>query len=521
MTRDTSRDGWSNKLETRILTRNQRVWSFVERVPALKRKVNTSLIDKAALRLPSRPLPLSTRDSYTSWDSLMDRSYSSRHLPPVTRQQQPATDKVTELFRRGEETLLCTKSSVLFPYFVQWFIDGILRIDPADPRRNTSSHQIDGNQLYGLTPEMTAVLRSHEDGMLASEIIDGAEFPRLLCDGNGEIKDEFTCLRPARFEQIPPENRGHLFAVGSDRGNVHLGPMMFTTLFLREHNRIARLLKSEHPGWDDERLFQTARNVVIAMLTKLVMDEYINHITPYHFNFKLDPPAFRSQAWLRENWMAIEFNLLYRWHPMLPSTLRIAGKDVPLVETMYTGKHLLEHGLGPNFAFASQQRAGRVALFNTDPVLLPVESLSIDTGRSVGLASYNDYRELCGFPRATRFEQLSSDAGVCRALREVYGGVDELEFYPGLFAEDPRPGSVIPSLLGRIVGSDAFSQIITNPLLAPGVFGPQTFSSLGMSIFDSTNSLAQLVNRNVPEERKGRRFHTSLAKPHGRLSYIA
>ena len=53
------------------------------------------------------------------------------------------------------------------------------------------------------------------------------------------------------------------------------------------------------------------------------------------------------------------------------------------------------------------------------------------------------------------------------ALRDIYGHVGRIEFYVGLFAEDPRPGSDLPGLMGRMVGIDAFSQALTNPLLAP------------------------------------------------------
>ena len=45
-----------------------------------------------------------------------------------------------------------------------------------------------------------------------------------------------------------------------------------------------------------------------------------------------------------------------------------------------------------------------------------------------------------------------------------------------------RPNSVLPPLIGRLVGVDAFSQALTNPLLAPRVFNAQTFSPLGMEI---------------------------------------
>ena len=88
----------------------------------------------------------------------------------------------------------------------------------------------------------------------------------------------------------------------------------------------------------------------------------------------------------------------------------------------------------------------------------------------------------------TDFDQISGDARVQDALRELYGHVDRIEFFPGLFAEDARPNSVLPSLIGRMVGVDAFSQALTNPLLAPRVFNERTFSPLGMQIIGSTGA---------------------------------
>jgi prostaglandin-endoperoxide synthase 2 len=52
------------------------------------------------------------------------------------------------------------------------------------------------------------------------------------------------------------------------------------------------------------------------------------------------------------------------------------------------------------------------------------------------------------------------------------------------------------------VAIDAFSQAFTNPLLSPRVFNSATFSPLGWDLIGSTNSLSDLLHRNVPGERR-------------------
>jgi prostaglandin-endoperoxide synthase 2 len=500
--RSTARDGWKNRVELYVTTHFEPAWDLVQRVEPLRRLANRKLIDSAILRIPTRPNPLSTMAPYSSWASLTDRSYDGRHLPPVAIDEThlPSVDKVTALFAREGDGEQCPKSTLMFAYFAQWFTDGFLRSDrsPArDPRRNDTAHDIDLGPLYGIHPAMTEQLRSHEGGRLKSQTLNGAEFPPYLCK-DGAIKPEFDTLSVVRPDQIPPERHDELFATGSDTTNSQVGFVLLNVLFLREHNRIAGLLAAEHPQWDDERVFGTARAVLIVILLKVVIEEYINHIAPYLFRFGADPWNF-TERWYRQNWMSIEFNLLYRWHSLVPSKLRIAGEDVPIWGTVFNPALVVQHGVATLLEDASAQPAGRVGLFNTDPALLPVEAISVREARTVQLAPYNDYRALAQFPRVTSFDQITGDARRQAALRELYGSVDRIEFFPGLFAEDARPNSVLPSLIGRMVGIDAFSQALTNPLLAPRVFNEQTFSALGLEIIGATETLSDIVARNVPE----------------------
>ncbi|RAY10999.1 heme peroxidase [Actinomadura craniellae] len=510
--RSIATDGAVNRLRFLALTHGRPLWNAAQRVQPVRRRLNATLIDQAIREMPGRPEPLSTMAPYTSWASLTDRTYSGRHLPPVPDQEsgRPPVERAADLFTRGDSMIPCPKSTVLFAYFAQWFTDGFLRSDvsePRDPRRSTSNHHIDLNPLYGLDATATAAVRTFEGGLLKSQIVNGGEFPPYLCE-QGKIKPEFADLSVVRFEMLPEARRDTLFALGGDRGNVQVGFTMLTVLFLREHNRVARLLAEHYRDWDDERLFQTARNIIITLVIKLVVEEYINHITPYHFRFVLDPRLsthLERVPWHRENWASVEFNLVYRWHSLIPSTLDVGGRETPVAETLFGSALIPEVGLGRLFEDASEQRAGRICLFNTDPGLRDVDVASIADSRALQLAPYNDYRAHCRFPRVRRFEQVSGDPRVSEALRDLYRSVDDLDLYVGLFAEEPgSPQAVLPPLLTKIIAIDAFSQALTNPLLAPRVLNAETFSPLGMKIIATTRTLSDVLHRNVPEDPQPR-----------------
>jgi len=512
-TRSTAKDGLANQIEAFVTTHGTPIWQLVQSVPPVRRAVNAGLTNLAILKFPTRPNPVSTMADYTSWASLTDRTFDSRHLPAATAvaPKLPAVEEFEELFTRGE-FIESPKSTVLFSYFAQWFTDGFLRSDratPPDPRKNQSNHEIDLTNLYGLTPDIARQLRTLEGGLLKSQQINGEEFPPYLCE-NGVIKPEFSLITVVRFEQQSVETRDRLFAMGSDTSNLQVGFVAHNVLFLREHNRIARLLGDAYPSWDDERLFATARNIMTVLLMKVVIEDYINHITPTIFEISLEPRSFPNERWYRQNWMAIEFNLLYRWHSLVPPSYEIGGKSVPINDTLYNTEIPTTYGLGALFEDASLQTAGQVGLRNTPPELWYVEALSIQTARAVQLRSYNDYRHLSRTPRVTDFDQITGDVTVREQLRRLYGSVDEIEFYVGLFAEPVQKNGVLPGLIGRMVALDAFSQVYTNPLLAPRIYNEATFSPLGMEIINSTRTLSQIVNRNVPARPGG--YYVSLTR---------
>lgn len=301
-------------------------------------------------------------------------------------------------------------------------------------------------------------------------------------------------------ERLPDELRSQLFALGISRGNIHYGFVMMSTVFLREHNRLARLIARQNPGFDADRVFETTRNTMIVQLIKIVVEDYINHITPINFPLFVEPGLGGNERWYRQNWMSTEFNLLYRWHSLIPGTVRVGGRRHAFSELLWDTRPVTTHGLARLFDEASRQPCSIISLLNTDESMLPVEAQSVRVGREAQLASYNAYRRSCGYPARRSFEDLSAKRDVREALRSCYGHIDDVEFFPGLFAEDIRAGATLPPMMATMVAVDAFSQALTNPLLDPNLFTAETFSRAGLDAIAATTSLADVVRRNVAGE---------------------
>ncbi|GAX34931.1 peroxidase family protein [Nodularia sp. NIES-3585] len=530
--RDTSKDGLGNKIQTLVLTNFKGFWQLLQSNESLKRKVNKTLLNSLIYKIPTRPNPYSMMtldeyipdtkipkktDTYTSWESLNDRTYTGRHLPPDPKLNAegnlPKVEDLAILFRKKDgKTIYSSKSTMLFPYWVQWFTDSFLRIDHLNKLKNTSNHEIDLCNVYGLTRKQTHLLRSFQGGKLKTQKLkrqDGVEeeYPLFYYAdaAQDQVKPEFDGLyQPLNDEKRQPvDKKQYMFAMGVERANVQIGYVMLNTLCLREHNRLCDQLASNYPDWDDERLFQTSRNILMAMILKIIMEEYINHITPYHFKLFADPEAFTKESWHRTNYMAIEFDFVYRWHSAIPETFNYNGQPTHIATSLWNNKMFIDQGLGALMEETCSQPGTKIGLFNTPDILVELTELpSIRLGRQLQLASYNDYREMCGFPRVTKFEQVTSDEFAQEKLKELYGHVDQIEFFVGLYAEDGRENSTIPPLVARLIGIDAFSQALTNPLLSPNIFNKETFSPVGWEIIQNTNTVSDLVNRNVPASDK-------------------
>lgn len=549
-----------------FLERSPWLASAIERVGFLQRTINRLVINSVTSAPPQRPHPYSlwTPDTiaikkdpdvpsppsfgtFVSWPGLVDRAYTGRHLPPVPEAEVaalPPIEQVAALFQRTSFQP-SGKTSVLFCFFAQWFTDSFLRTNPDDARKNTSNHEIDLCQIYGLGAESTRFLRDIRGsrGFLKyrkGEALAGATelpvYPPTLFDPSTlEVKKEFAgiCYDPilaTSFNETDPPHglakdvkeilssigpwtleRDRLltyYAAGLERANSTIVYSALNTIFLREHNRLAAELAKAYPERagakdGDDWLFETARNINITMLLKIIIEDYINHLAGSPFKLRLEQGFADRCKWYRTNRIAIEFNLLYRWHAMVPDSFSLNGKPLANTEFRFNNSLLEQVGVEAVIEAAAQQHAGRLMLHNTPFFLWRVDQKSVSFARQFRLMGFNAYRRRWKLPSYDSIEALAEgDDALIAELNRLYPenggipGVERVELPVGLLAESHKSSQPLPALLRQMVASDAFSQALTNPLLAAFVYGADCFTDYGLEAITNTRSFADIVNRN-------------------------
>ena len=466
------------------------------------------------------PIPARAAADYLTWEGVTNKRYFDLHLQPAPQgyidslpdneaSEQYPFGEVTHLFQRHGE-METDRSSVFFMFFAQWFTDGFFRSDSLDPNKTTSNHNIDLCQIYGADEISCNALRSGVDGKLRSRIVNGEELPDTLgeldAEGKWQVKECYKELpyikNFAIFEAIygstsrnplSEEQKAKLFATGLERSNAILGHNVIGTLFLREHNSICDMLKQNFSDWDDARLFHTARIINTVILMKLVIEDYVNHIAGLDV-LRCDPAFVEKQKWYRAPWIAAEFNLLYRWHGLIPDHFEYQGG----AQAFRQNHGFIEHeGLANILEAASQQIAGTISLGGVPNFMLPAERQMIEKGRAWGFNTYNKYREHFELKRLTSFEELTDDKALAKKLEKLYVNIDRLELTVGLFAEKSTGKTLTGELQTTMVAYDAITQIYTNPLLAKHNFTEQHFTRAGMERIEQTNSFQDLVDRHV------------------------
>ncbi len=198
---------------------------------------------------------------------------------------------------------------------------------------------------------------------------------------------------------------------------------------------------------------------------------------------------------------------------MVPKKFLIGNETLTLDDFRSNTPLVTKYGIDAMITAATKQKAGRIGLHNTpdfffDPLPIGDDNRSImertvAMGRQAKLRSFNDYREAFSMPRLNSFEELTDDPELQQELKALYNNrIDDLEWHVGIFAEKHDESFMLGRLMTRMVGYDAFTHALTNPLMSIHVQNEHTFSKIGLPIIAATNTIGDIVKRNVKDSDK-------------------
>jgi len=211
------------------------------------------------------------------------------------------------------------------------------------------------------------------------------------------------------------------FVAGDDRINEMPSLAVLHNVWLMEHNRIAKQFQQIAMGWNDERIYQETRRIVIAELQNVVYKEYLPLI--------LGPSTMSSYNLGASTWSTYDATVdatitnefstaAYRFgHSMISGIVNMLNAQNQIVDTFQIATEYFQsrqitrnNGQGYDMILRGlmQQNSPQMDRFVTTGVTQflfkpqtanfgsDLVARNIQRGRDHGVRAYNDYRVACG-----------------------------------------------------------------------------------------------------------------------------
>lgn len=320
---------------------------------------------------------------------------------------------------------------------------------------------VDASAVYGSDIERATWLRSFTSGRLKTS--KGNLMPWNTVTG------EFNAQPDPSAPHMEDDTRSgsKLFVAGDSRANENPLLAALHTIFVREHNRLADEFAEANPDWDDEKLYQMARKHVGAYLQNIVYNEWLVtqgvDLPAYSgYNSQMGVGIFNvfSASAFRQGHTLINSNIvrmkgdgqdindggiLLRDAFFNPTVILLAGGIEPYFQGMATQpQQALDCKLIDdlrNFLFGPPGTGGG----------LDLAAININRGRERGLPDFNTVRSNFGLPRASNFKDITGDDESASLLETIYGGVDKIDSWVGMLAEDPMPDALFGETIMAIM----------------------------------------------------------------------
>ncbi|XP_066289159.1 uncharacterized protein [Branchiostoma lanceolatum] len=293
----------------------------------------------------------------------------------------------------------------------------------------------------------------------------------------GPMTEDFEC-----DESTGPETCSQ---AGDFRVNEQPGLTSMHTVFLREHNRIARRLSGLLPRWDDDRVFFETRKIVGALMQKITYGEDLPRVlgpdamTKFHLTLAQSGFFSGYDPSVNPTISNVFATAAYRFgHSLVQGLFRRHDPDFnpgstcpfELAFSFFNPSHIFNNDQGgpdsilrgltaqPHQDFDRFMVSGLTKHLFADPPGSPgldLAALNIQRGRDHGLPGYNAWRVKCGLRRAARFDDLAReipDVTTRQKLTSLYSHVDDIDVFVGGLAEASVPGGVVGPTFACLIG---------------------------------------------------------------------
>ncbi|XP_068223713.1 peroxidase-like isoform X1 [Palaemon carinicauda] len=388
------------------------------------------------------------------------------------------------------------------------------------PREQLNQHSayLDGSVIYGVKQDTLNSLRAFENGYLKAQVtLDGQ---RLLppsdnlndgCNVDGMYNDKRYC-----------------FIAGDGRVNEQVLLTFFQTVWKREHNRVAQILKTLNSMWDDEKLFQEARRIVIAELQQVTYNEFLPSVlgpivmNSLDLNVKTDGSFTtdydtRLDASISNVFATAAFRF---GHSLVADIiLKINRYGVPSTEELsslffYPFSLYDQDTVGNLARGATSQPSGNVDTYFSKeiagnlfkgslPFGLDLVALNLQRGRDHGIRGYTEWRTHCRLDPINSFSDLSSvmKDDAIEGFRSIYRSVHDIDLFVGGLAERPVFGGLLGPTFTCLI-ADQFLRIKKGDRYWFEYKGsPAPFTKAQLTQLHKV-TLARILCNNVPELEK-------------------
>jgi hypothetical protein len=85
-------------------------------------------------------------------------------------------------------------------------------------------------------------------------------------------------------------------------------------------------------------------------------------LSGYFLQLKFDPELLFRAQFQYHNRIAMEFNHLYHWHPLMPDSFKVGSQEYNYEQFLFNTSMLVDYGVEALVDAFSHQNAGRVSL---------------------------------------------------------------------------------------------------------------------------------------------------------------